>query len=86
MDRRNISIAAGSLALTILGFVNAGRLRMEYQRCTELDARPDISANCGGLPTDVSFYGSILLGLAGVALLAWIVLEHRGEDGPPSLM
>jgi hypothetical protein len=83
MDRREIALAVVAGLLVTAGATNAVNVHQSRLDCEAMDARPDVTANCHGLLHDLSFWGSVLVAIAGLAVGSLLV-ARRGRGADPT--
>jgi hypothetical protein len=73
MDRHALMVVSAVIVagvLVVAGFGFAYEIYVSQQNCQQMDARPNISANCWAFPNRIFVAGGILFGLSGIGLLA----------------
>jgi uncharacterized membrane protein len=80
MNRRILVVASAVIiggVLMLAGFGFAYDIYVGQQNCQEMDAQPDVTANCWAFPNKLLVTSGILLGLGGTGLVAGSIRWYR---------
>jgi hypothetical protein len=85
MNRRILVVASAFIVGGVLllgGFGFAYDIFVGQQNCQQMDAQPNVTANCWAFPNKLFVAGGLLVGLAGIGLSAGAVhwSRHRTEQ------